>query len=331
MLRSLYTLRLFLRKFHNFIDAWGERGLAYIINPPIPGKTCFELTARHKNRLLWRGWKSRKKIIFTSFLGQFPCDDTLSVDSHLHYSSCVCLLSVTPSFWFRQELVPCSNFPCILFWDSWFYCQCSMCWVSKLLLLSYYCGNVCLSPPFERWPLPEPADQSGPVEPGNAVVFFCPGPRYIRNIIPFSGENSLWCMWSDARVCLSSVPWCMMMVTMSDRNHLLWDEGGWPHSSNNCLCLAGASAASAAGDQWLARGTEPHWVTTLRLLAIAAPARHIAGNGRPLPLAMPGTSSGQHSDCPAGVTSVHTLTRHAQKICQWTVRQSKLLSSLGWG
>ena len=84
MLRSLYTLRLFLRKFHNFIDAWGERGLAYIINPPIPGKTCFELTARHKNRLLWRGWKSRKKIIFTSFLGQFPCDDTLSVDSHLH-------------------------------------------------------------------------------------------------------------------------------------------------------------------------------------------------------------------------------------------------------
>ena len=205
MLRSLYTLRLFLRKFHNFIDAWGERGLAYIINPPIPGKTCFELTARHKNRLLWRGWKSRKKIIFTSFLGQFPCDDTLSVDSHLHYSSCVCLLSVTPSFWFRQELVPCSNFPCILFWDSWFYCQCSMCWVSKLLLLSYYCGNVCLSPPFERWPLPEPADQSGPVEPGNAVVFFCPGPRYIRNIIPFSGEKSLLVMWSDARVCASQV------------------------------------------------------------------------------------------------------------------------------
>ena len=243
MLRSLYTLRLFLRKFHNFIDAWGERGLAYIINPPIPGKTCFELTARHKNRLLWRGWKSRKKIIFTSFLGQFPCDDTLSVDSHLHYSSCVCLLSVTPSFWFRQELVPCSNFPCILFWDSWFYCQCSMCWVSKLLLLSYYCGNVCLSPPFERWPLPEPADQSGPVEPGNAVVFFCPGPRYIRNIIPFSGEKSLLLMWSDARVCLSSVPWCVVMVTMSDRNHLLWDEGGWPHSSNNCLCLAGEASA----------------------------------------------------------------------------------------
>ena len=110
MLRSLYTLRLFLRKFHNFIDAWGERGLAYIINPPIPGKTCFELTARHKNRLLWRGWKSRKKIIFTSFLGQFPCDDTLSVDSHLHYSSCVCLLSVTPSFCFRQELVPAPTF-----------------------------------------------------------------------------------------------------------------------------------------------------------------------------------------------------------------------------
>ena len=77
-----------------------------------------------------------------------------------------------------------------------------------------------------------------------------------------------------------------------------------------------------AGDQWLARGTEPHWVTTLRLLAIAAPARHIAGNGRPLPLAMPGTSSGQHSDCPAGV---HTLTRHAQKICQWTVNCQVLL------
>ena len=33
--------------------------------------------------------KKRKKIVFTSFLGQFPRDDTLSVDSHLHYSSCL--------------------------------------------------------------------------------------------------------------------------------------------------------------------------------------------------------------------------------------------------
>lgn len=29
--------------------------------------------------------EKRKMIIFTSFLRQFPCDDTTSVDSHLHY------------------------------------------------------------------------------------------------------------------------------------------------------------------------------------------------------------------------------------------------------
>ena len=67
---------------------------------------------------------------------------------------------------------------------SLFYCQSSMCWVSKLLLLSYYCGNVCLSG--QIWPLPGP-------EPGTAVVFFCPqSPLTIRNIFPFTGEKNLW-------------------------------------------------------------------------------------------------------------------------------------------
>ena len=92
------------------------RGLAYIINSPIPGKTCFKLTSRHKKGLLREDGK--KKMIFTSFLWQFPSDDTVSVDSHLHYSSCLF------TFCYSKFLLPTgigsqsSNFACILFWDS---------------------------------------------------------------------------------------------------------------------------------------------------------------------------------------------------------------------
>ena len=61
----------------------------------------------------------KKMIIFTSFLTMtIPLwwHNVCWLSSSLY--SRVCLLSVTPSFCFRQELVRCSNFPCILFWDS---------------------------------------------------------------------------------------------------------------------------------------------------------------------------------------------------------------------
>ena len=66
MLGSLYSLRLFLGKFHNFIDAWGEQG------------TCLHHQSSGflvKHGLNWQpdtrgGWENVEKkmiIIFTSF------------------------------------------------------------------------------------------------------------------------------------------------------------------------------------------------------------------------------------------------------------------------
>ena len=101
----------------------------------------------------------------------------------------VCLLSVTPSFCFRQELVPSPPTLRVFYFEIQLYtvyCQCSMCWVSKLLLLSYYCGNVCLSLPCQRWPLPGP-------QTGCLTLQWFSFAR-VRNIFPFSGERkkSLW-------------------------------------------------------------------------------------------------------------------------------------------
>ena len=124
------------------------RGLAYIINSPIPGKTCFKLTSRHK------------KGLFRERMGKRKWYSPLSHDNSPAMTQClltlifiiprVCLLSVTPSFCFRQELVPSPPTLRVFYFEIQLYtvyCQCSMCWVSKLLLLSYYCGNVCLSLP----------------------------------------------------------------------------------------------------------------------------------------------------------------------------------------
>ena len=178
------------------------RGLAYIINSPIPGKTCFKLTSRH--RTFQREWKKEKKMIFTSFLWQFPSDDTVSVDSHLHYSLCLFTL-FTPSFCFRQELVPSPPTLRVFYFEIQLYtvyCQCSMCWVSKLLLLSYYCGNVCLSLPCQRWPFAWPADRL----PGTAVVFFCPGPQYFSfQRREESLKNLWWIFLTMPLLCLCQV------------------------------------------------------------------------------------------------------------------------------
>ena len=97
----------------------------------------------------------------------------------------------------------------------------------------------------------------------------------IRNIIPFSGggEQSLRVdviQSPSCVLCPSSVPWCV--VTMSDRNHLLWwDEGaGHSLSSNNCLCLG-----QCAGAGW--------WPVTWRGLGATLSHRSqlLARPGRP--------------------------------------------------
>ena len=87
------------------------RGLAYIINSPIPGKTCFKLTSRHK-----KGWKKENDIHL------FPMTIPQRWHSVCWLSSSLFLVFVY--FIYSKFLLPTgigsqsSNFACILFWDS---------------------------------------------------------------------------------------------------------------------------------------------------------------------------------------------------------------------
>ena len=149
-------------------------------------------------------------------------------------------------------------------------------------------------------------------------------------------------LWQIPSLAPSSVPsaapgvrWCV--VTMSDRNHLLWDEGGhslativyvwpgvrvvlapvWPvtrrgggQSQTDGAGAGGVARADIAGNPQQAGLC--HW----QCLAIssARPTGHSSGQPCPLP------------HCPAGVHPTSTQTRHAQRfVNDW------MLSSLGLG
>ena len=126
---------------------------------------------------------------------------------------------------------------------------------------------------------------------------------------------------------------------MSDRNHLLWDEGGhslativyvWP-GVRRVLAPALVVTSDQAG-----RGTGPDWVTGA--IGWCGPGRPIAGNPKPglchwqclaisaWPTAGNGHSSGQPCPLPHGPAGVHptsTQTRHAQRfVNDWLVKFS---------
>ena len=117
-------------------------------------------------------------MIFTSFLKQFPRDDTMSVDSSLHYSSC--LLSLTQSFCFRQELVH-FNFLCILFSDSAqllpvFDVLSEQIVTSELLLRQ--CLSVLVKEMTFDWPQPSPQSVLSPALQWFSFAVPAPHPQY---------------------------------------------------------------------------------------------------------------------------------------------------------
>ena len=274
-------------------------------------------------------------IIFTSFLTTIPLwwHNVCWLSSSLY--SRVCLLSVTPSFCFRQELVRCSNFPCILFWDSaclgfiasvrcveW-----ANCYFWVIIAAMFVCldrDDLCLarSPPLQWFSFAfSPRSTS-------AILFLSAERRSVTN--PLTGPSSVP---SEA----PGVMWCV--VTMSDRNHLLWDEGGhslativyvwpgvrvvlapvWPvtrrgggQSQTDGAGAGGVARADIAGNPQQAGLC--HW----QCLAIssARPTGNGHSSGQPCPL----------PHCPAGVHPTSTQTRHAQRfVNDW------MLSSLGLG
>ena len=263
--------------------------------------------------------KKRKKIVFTSFLGQFPRADTLSVDSHLHYSSCLL------TFCYSKFLLP-TGIGSLL--------QLSVYSILRFLVLlpvfdvlseqmvtSELLLRQCLSvsafwemtfawacrPVLCQW-----ARQcSGFLLPGSPL--YC-----IRNIIPFQRRTEV--MWSNPPpLCLSSsvCPWCV--VTMSDRNHLwVWDEGG--HSLAT-IVYVWASAGVALVTSDLA-GTLSHTESPEPAPGMAGPARHIAGNGlcqwQCLAPALVSPETVQQVSPPS----------HALKICQWTTVLSQIIRTI---
>lgn len=192
------------------------RGLAYIINSPIPGKTCFKLTSRHK-----KGWKKENDIhLFPMTIPQrWHSVCWLSSSLFLVFVYFLLLqVSASDRNWFpvlQLCVYSILRFSFTQFIASVRCVEWANCYFWVIIAAMFVC--LCLA----RDDL-LPGPQTGCL----ALQWF--SFARVRNIFPFSGERRI----SDksSSQCLSYVcvkcPLVLVMVTMSDRNHLLWDEGG---------------------------------------------------------------------------------------------------------
>ena len=228
------------------------------------------------------------------------------------------LLQVSAS---DRNWFPCSNFPCILCWVSAFgfiasvrcveWANCSFWVIIAALFVCLLVVRDDLCPALPCRPVT--------LAPTTAVVFFCPGPRSTSAL---EGKSLLLTIPHPDSPVPMRCPRCLAVVTMSevsDRNHLLWDEGGHSLATIVYVWPVGAPAAALVVTRtW--RGTEPDWVTP----------RTRAGS--PLP-AMPGLQS----LAPALVSphcqqvSPHpAATRHATRKDLSMGLVSKKFSGGGW-
>ena len=177
------------------------RGLAYIINSPIPGKTCFKLTSRHK-----KGWKKENDIHL------FPMTIPQRWHSVCWLSSSLFLVFVY--FIYSKFLLPTgigsqsSNFACILFWDSALH---SLLPVFDVLSEQIVTSELLLRQCLSVFALPEmtfclarrPAAWhcSGFLLPGSAIFFLSAERRVSKESLMNLPHNA-------SPLSVSSVPWC---------------------------------------------------------------------------------------------------------------------------